>query len=199
MSNTSKTIRVYYDFICPFCYVGNKYAERLRQEFGVEFEWIGWEIHADAEKDGEKREHLEHSFIIKRLAYDLNIAFSVPPIRVNTRLALQGAEYAKDHGKFREYFERVMDEYWIKGTNISTLQTLTSIAQMIGLDAEDFSEALRRNTYENKVLDDAGADQLDIQYVPTFVFGGFRVIGNIPFYALREAVKVYVRGYDSRI
>jgi predicted DsbA family dithiol-disulfide isomerase len=195
----NKTIRVYYDFICPFCYVGNKYAERLRQEFGVEFEWIGWEIHSDVEKNGEARENGEHSFIIKRLAYDLNITFSVPPIRANSRLALRGAEYAKDNGKFGKYFEKVMEEYWIKGNNISTFETLTPIAQMIGLDGEDFSEALRKDTYKERVLDDTAAEKLDIQYVPTFVFGGFRVIGNIPFYALREAVKVYVRGYSSII
>jgi predicted DsbA family dithiol-disulfide isomerase len=199
MNATDKTIKVYYDFICPFCYIGKEYAERLNIEFGVEFEWIGWEIHPDAEKDGETRENLEHSFIIKRLAYNLNITFSVPPIRANTHLALQGTEYAKDHGKFREYFEKVMEEYWIKGTNISTLDTLTTIAKTIGLDPEDFSGTLRRDNYKNRVLDDTSAEKLDIQYVPTFVFGGFRIVGNIPLDALREAVKVYVMGYDSKI
>jgi len=199
MVSADKIIKVYYDFACPFCYVGNKYAYRLEQEFGVEFEWIGWEIGPNVRKRGEVREKREHSFMIKRLAYDQNIVFSVPPVRANTRLALEGGEYAKAHEKFREYFDRVMDEYWVRGTNISTVKALTTIAKSVGLDAHEFAEALRTRLFQGRVLDDAAAEKLDIQYVPTFVFGGFRVVGNVPFYVLREIVNVYVRGYEPPI
>lgn len=199
MNSTDTTIKAFYDFVCPFCYVGSKYADRLEEEFEVNFDWIGWEIHPETEKAGERRERLEHSFIIKRLAYDLNLKFSVPQVRANTRLALEGAEYAKNHGKFREYFERVMAEYWVKGRNISTLKSLTPIVQATGLDADEFSRSLQNHDYQNRVLGDAEADTLDIRYVPTFVFGGFRIVGNVPFYVLREAVKVHMRGYESII
>jgi len=199
MASENKIIRVYYDFACPFCYVGNESAYRLEQEFGVDFEWIGWEIGPKVRKRGEVREKREHSFMIKRLAYDQNIVFSVPPVRANTRLAMEGAEYAKTQGKFREYFDRVMDEYWVRGTNISTLKTLVPIAESLGLDTHEFAEALRSGLFRDRVLDDDEAERLDIQYVPTFIFGGFRVVGNVPFYVLREAVNVYVRGYEPPI
>jgi len=199
MASNDKTIKVYYDFACPFCYIGNKSAQRLEKEFGVGFEWIGWEIGPNIKKHGEIREDRERSFIIKSLAYDQDLTFAVPPVRANTRLALEGSEYANDHGKFKDYFNRVMEEYWIKGINISTLQSLKEIAQTVGLNTEEFSQALRDRIYKEKILGDDAAEKLDIRYVPTFVFGGFRIVGNIPFYVLREAVKVYMLGYEPKI
>ncbi len=199
MVSNDKMIRVYYDFACPFCYIGSKSAHRLEREFGVGFEWIGWEIGPNVKKRGEVRESREHSFIIKRLAYDQDTTFSVPPVRANTRLALEGAEYAKDHGRFKEYFDHVMDEYWVRGANISTLKSLTAIAQAVELNAKEFSQALREHLYQEKVLDDIAAEKLDIRYVPTFVFGGNRIVGNVPFYVLRETVKVFVMGYESKM
>jgi predicted DsbA family dithiol-disulfide isomerase len=31
---------VYYDYICPFCYLGSKRMETLAKEFDLDIEWI---------------------------------------------------------------------------------------------------------------------------------------------------------------
>ena len=76
---------------------------------------------------------------------------------------------------------------------------LTTITKATCLDPDESSRSLRNHDYRNRVLGDAEAETLDIRYVPTFVFGGFRIVGNVPFHVLREAVKVHMLGYDSVI
>jgi len=190
-------ITVYHDFICPFCYIGNRSAKHLEEEFGVGFEWVGWELMPELPSEGGESLSTDHSFIIKRLAYNLNLKFSHPSLLANTSLALQGAEYAKDNGVAQNYLDAVYHAYWVSGDNISTLDQLRPLAECVGLDGGDFEEALSSDQYDDRVLLKPDAVELDIRKVPTFVFDGHRIVGNVPFSALREAVKVYALGYES--
>ena len=190
-------ITVYHDFLCPFCYIGSRSAKHLEDEFGVEFEWIGWELMPELPPEGSENRSTDHSFIIKRLAYNLNLRFSHPSLIANTNLALRGAEYAKDLEAVEDYLDAVYHAYWVSGINISTMEQLKPLAEAVGLDGDDFEAALSSGQYGDRVLKKADAVKLDIRKVPTFVFDGHRIVGNVPFSALREAVKVYALGYES--
>ena len=37
-------IPVAHDFICPWCWIGISQARRLQQEFGVQIEWLAYEL-----------------------------------------------------------------------------------------------------------------------------------------------------------
>ena len=45
-------VTIYSDYICPFCYIGKDRADRLQQEFDVEIEWKGFEIHPETPEEG---------------------------------------------------------------------------------------------------------------------------------------------------
>ena len=45
----------YYDYICPFCYVGTKRMLQIADEFKLEIDWKGIEIHPDYSPEGKKR------------------------------------------------------------------------------------------------------------------------------------------------
>ena len=38
-------IKMYSDYICPFCYLGEAIIEKLKSRFDIEMEHIGIEIH----------------------------------------------------------------------------------------------------------------------------------------------------------
>jgi len=192
-----KPVKVIFDYVCPFCYIGNQTAKRLGRDFDLDFEWVGWLIHPETPAEGKPRESMDFPFNLKRLAYDQNVTLRMPPFTPNTYLALQGAEYAKEKGRFSQYHDAVFDALWVRSQNIGDEKTLSNIAQSIGLDGRDFIEAVRSGTYKDRVYDDERAEKEDIQFVPTFIFGGHRIVGNVPYNALWEAVKVYVLGYDS--
>ena len=48
-------VTVYYDYICPFCYLGSKRILELSKEFDLDMEWVGIEIHPEFPPEGKKR------------------------------------------------------------------------------------------------------------------------------------------------
>ena len=45
-------IRMYSDYICPFCYLGEAIIEKLKSRFDIEMEHIGIEIHPETPEEG---------------------------------------------------------------------------------------------------------------------------------------------------
>jgi len=48
-------ITFFYDYICPFSYIGSKRIQRIGAEYGIEIEWKGYEIHPEYPPQGKKR------------------------------------------------------------------------------------------------------------------------------------------------
>ena len=48
-------ITFYYDYICPFCYIGSKRIQGISDELGLVINWKGIEIHPEYGPEGKKR------------------------------------------------------------------------------------------------------------------------------------------------
>ncbi len=47
-----KKVTVFSDYNCPFCFIGSRRIERLAEEFDMEIEWKGVEIHPEIPPKG---------------------------------------------------------------------------------------------------------------------------------------------------
>ena len=45
-------VTVYFDFVCPFCYLGRSFWMRMQEERPVESTWVPWEIHPEYPPEG---------------------------------------------------------------------------------------------------------------------------------------------------
>ena len=45
-------IKMYSDFICPFCYIGFEVFRKLKPEFDLELDWRGFQIHPEWPAEG---------------------------------------------------------------------------------------------------------------------------------------------------
>ena len=45
-------IKMYSDYICPFCYLGEAIIEKFKSRFDIEMEHIGIEIHPETPEEG---------------------------------------------------------------------------------------------------------------------------------------------------
>jgi len=188
-----RKIKIYFDYICPFCYICKERVKILRNDYHVEFDWKGWEIYPETPKNGAKLEPRKIEGIVKELADELHLKLKSPPYLANSHLALEGAEYAREKGKFEEYHEEVFDAYWKRGKNISRLEILTSIARKIGLEPDDFAEALSQGKFEDVIFEvDKQAERDGVELVPTFVFNGKKIVGNIPFNVMRKEIEKWI-------
>lgn len=96
----------------------------------------------------------------------------------HSRLALEGAKFAEDHGLVNEYHNAVFSAQFQQQKNINDLNVLTEIAIGIGLDQQEFRNALVTRKYEPAVLQDVEeAHQLGIHSVPCYIVDGRAIYG----------------------
>ena len=67
----------------------------------------------------------------------------------HTRLAFEGFQYAKEHGKPHEYNHEVFKAFFQEEQDIGGVEVLTRIAGNAGLDAADFRHALETRAYKD--------------------------------------------------
>jgi predicted DsbA family dithiol-disulfide isomerase len=189
---------IYSDYICPFCYIGLNRVNRLQNEFDVDVEWRGLEIHPETPKEGQTLEDmgLNPHYIdmvienVNKLAAEINLNLKSPSKISNSKSALQLCEFAKKNGKFDEYHKEVFKSYWEDGEDIGDIEVLCSIINKIGLNpsiAKQFLEKEKGSEEVDRFLLEAKAWGIDS--VPTFIIGNIKIEGAQPYELFIKALK----------
>ncbi len=163
------------------------------KEHNVLVEWRGMEIHPEIPTEGEeipahradqRRAGWEN---VRRLATEAGLEMNMPVKRVNTRLALQAAEFAKDQGAFDAFHCALFAAYFTEGRDVGDMEVLLSLAAENGLKPEELRLALeegrylpRLQTFRQQAAEDV------ISGVPTFIKGGLRVVGAQPYVVIQK-------------
>ncbi len=125
---------------------------------------------------------------IKHLSRKVGVEINIQDFRSNSRLSLEGAEFAREKGNFAAYNRAIFEAYFQKGQDIGDMAVLEGIALEIGLDSAEFRNALMNGCYRNVLADNlAEAQRLSIPGVPAFVFGERVVVGAQPYEVLRQS------------
>ena len=173
-------LKIVSDFVCPFCFLGEKAVEETFQPDDIE--WIPYELRPEGSvpldpNSAYVQQSMKQSVlpIAERLGVDISLP-DISPIP-RTRLAHIGFYYAKEHGKGNDYFVGVFKAYWQQGLDISQSGVLAQVAEQIGLDAHSFLSALQDERYAKQ--HEEGLRQTEsVRAVPTF-FVGDRVLQGI--------------------
>ena len=187
-------VTVYYDYICPFCYLGTKRILGLSKEFNLTIDWKGIEIHPEFPPQGKKRTKTlkSKSFAetIREMAKEDNIEIKLPGYATNSRLSLEASEFAKIKGKFLEFHIGVYEAYFLEGRNIGDIEIVLDIGEKAGLHRTDLVECLNKRTmFDNIEANKKEAEDNIILGVPTFIFGNFPVHGNQSTQTMRHIIK----------
>ncbi len=174
----SLKIRVYSDFVCPFCYIGEKPLMEAIQGKDVEIEWMPFELRPEpVEPLSPNSDYIQQAWhqSVKPLSTRFGVNMELPDIDPvpRTHFAHEGYQYAKEHGKALEYVRAVFSAYWQKGKDISDIAVLAEAAEKIGLNKEEFQEALETRRFKDahqQALQHA-YEEAQITAVPTFVIG----------------------------
>ena len=93
-------ILLYYDYICPFCFMATERVLGLAKEFDLEAKWLGVEIHPEYPAEGKRRRKTERTLRISKtlenIAAEAGVEIKLPGFVTNSRLCLEGAEFAKE-------------------------------------------------------------------------------------------------------
>jgi len=200
-------VSVISDYICPFCYIGHKRLEQLRDDYDLKIQWCFVEIHPETPPQGQPVEHLGYSPShwqnlmqnLQKLADDDAIAFAEHTFTCNSRKALLLAEACKPLGteKFYALHNAIFDAFFIHSQNIGDEAILRQLAQQHGIDNNIIDRAWAGD-YANGPADQTPrallpylqyAGAINASSVPTFALGTTLLTGAVATSALRDAAK----------
>ncbi len=188
-------ITLYYDYVCPYCYIATTRLQRLGGELGFEVEWRGIEIHPELPPQGVRRRETPRGRALEEylrlVAETEGVEISLPGFVTNTRPALELSELAKDLGLFGELHGALYRAYFVEGVNIGMPNEVARVAVRAGLDAHAVGRAIKNRTMRERVEENVRAAERDMVLgVPTCVWeDGFALYGNQELDTLRKVLE----------
>lgn len=198
-------IPIAHDFSCPWCWVGLLQAQKLQAEFGVEIDWLGYELwpegldpapSTNSAPPAEVQSNRPKTPTRMQLAYaamDIDRPsnyFKTPDDEVyRTHNAHEAIEYAKALGCADDMADRLYRAYWTQATDINDVENILRLADGIVPDLDDLRAAIAEKRYADNIVgfdDDAYA--AGVYNVPTFFIGGERYAEQ-PYRVLAAAVR----------
>ncbi|WP_238917109.1 DsbA family oxidoreductase [Clostridium sp. YIM B02555] len=183
-------VEIWFDFVCPFCYMGERKFEKAlaafehKDEVEIIFKSFqlnmsqknvkGKDIHqviADKYNITYEQAKDNNDRITKAAAeVGLNYRFDILKLN-NTQLAHEISKYAESVGKGKELVDLYFKGYFEEGLDIGNEEKLLELAEKAGLDISDLKNQLAGESLKAKVKEDeALARKLGISSVPYFVF-----------------------------
>ncbi|MFQ5457348.1 MAG: DsbA family protein [Myxococcota bacterium] len=177
-------VTLYSDFICPYCYVGERKAAPALETLGLALDWRGYEIHPEIPPEGISAERLRALGLggrwrrIEAFAAEAGMTIARPARLPSSRLALEGAEHARAAGRLAPYRDRIFRAFFVEGADIGAAGVLETLASEAGLDGAAFRDDLESRRFRTDVDGYRGdAEDLMVTGVPAFFLHGVPVLG----------------------
>lgn len=153
-------------------------------------EWVPFELHPEIPKEGRPRDEVLPAAYrgrveegLRRMAADVGLTIRHHDRLINSRPALQAAEFARSRGQFLPMHRQLFKAYWEEGQNVSDPEVLRQVAERAGVDATAMGQAVQDNMY-GEYLDArrAEAEDLMISGIPAHVIADrYLVMGAQPY------------------
>jgi predicted DsbA family dithiol-disulfide isomerase len=162
----------------------------LQAETGVAVRWTGFPLHPETPPDGTTLEELFAGRGIdvetvlarlRRVAAEVGVPLGDRRRTYNSRRAQELARWAQSRGFGDAFRERAFRAYFAEGRNLWLPEELARIAEAAGLPGLEALDALADPRWAQEVdADWARARRLEVNAVPTHVFGGRVAAGFLP-------------------
>jgi predicted DsbA family dithiol-disulfide isomerase len=205
--DTAIQIVVWSDYVCPFCYLEVPVLDQIRRELGEEvaIDWRAFELRPDpAPTLDPNAEYLHRVWnqSVYPMAKERGLSLSLPPVQPRSRKAHEAAEFAREGGLLDEMSRALFRAFFEEGRDLGDLEVLLDVGESVGLDRSDLREALEKDRYTQKVVEDEHlAQQVGITGVPALVITGGRhaylLSGAQPIETVREVIARASREDDS--
>jgi len=179
--NALTLIEFLYDFASPNCYVAYHKLREMSAKRKIELRMVPlflgglFKMTQDAPVPRGSNEYAYMVRNLERIAGVIRIEFHFPHslFPINSVRALRGSYFAESEGRTHEYVSRLFEEYWAKGTDISTTDNLGQIVESLKLDRTRFSEFIEREETKRRLRDETtSAYERGVFGAPTYFVDG---------------------------
>ena len=108
----------------------------------------------------------------------------------NSRLAQELGKWADTQPGGNEIHDALYRAYFVDARNVADIDVLMDIVRSAGLPEDDAREVVETRSFKDAVDQDwAKSHRYGVTGVPTFVSGGYGVVGAQPYEAIEELAK----------
>lgn len=182
-------VEIWSDFVCPFCYLGERKFELALAEFEhkeeVEISFRSFQLDPNATRHEEEdihqliakkygmtyEESKANNDQIVRAAAEVGLNYRFDILKPNnTAAAHQAAKFARKLGSEKVFIDRLFRAYFEEGADLGDLSVLLKLAEEVGIEREELEDHLKNESFLAEILEDQEqAKALGINGVPFFV------------------------------
>jgi len=150
------TIRVYSDYKSPYAFLAKDLIYELERDTGARLDWLPYTLDipaylgsAKVDADGTVVDETRNAHQWRRVKYSYmdcrreanrrGLTIRGPRKIFDSSPANIGMLYAKRHGVFRAYHDRVFERFWRRELDIESPATLTALLSECGADGAGFA------------------------------------------------------------
>lgn len=169
-------IQSFFDYICPYCYLGEAVLNRVAALTGAEIVRRAYSLRESGSPKtdpGGERMLASWETSIYPMAERLGIAIHRPSRLPLTRLAHEAAAWARHQGQLEPFHRQLFKSYFVDDKDIGDLAVLKEVAWQAGLNPGELEKSLADHQMADEVDEDILiARTYGITFVPTFVIAG---------------------------
>ena len=164
----------------------------------MEFEWVHFPLHPETPADGQSLEALFAGRNIdldamytrmKGLMEAEGLPYSTRTHTYNSRLAQELGKWGDSHNN-EALHDALYRAYFVDTKNIGDVDVLTDVAESVGLDRDEARDVVESRRFQAAVDEDwAKARSYGVTGVPTFVAGGYGVVGAQDYDTLEKLLQ----------
>jgi predicted DsbA family dithiol-disulfide isomerase len=149
MLDDPRTVLEWYDFLCPFCYVG-QHRNAILARHGLHVVELPFQIHPEIPPGGipaGPRNGAMHA-MLEREAKEAGLRLNWPQRLPNTRRALAVAEWTRQHqpGAFPQLHRKLFAAHFALGEDLEDPNVINRHATEAGIDVGALNDALADGT-----------------------------------------------------
>lgn len=218
------TIKIWGDFACPFCYMGDTRLEKVMEKMNlgpeeVKIEYKAYELDKEAPEipvdtmqqhfmkehtltAEEAAEQMEH---IIRLASHLGLVYNLEGVKVCSTLdahrLMKLCAERYDAAMVEKLNFALFKANFTDNLMLSDREVLEKIATGVGMKREEVTEILDSDKYTEAVrADEKEIEERDLEFIPYMLFGdGEYLQGVMSNGALQNAIDANIEGAEARI
>ena len=192
-------IPFYFDYACPWAYLGSTRVEAYFDDLGVEIDFRPVRLADLVENPGTKRglpsgERKKTWYVSDLRAWaefvGADFELTAGGRRPDTRLLCQAALVAKDRGRFGEFHYPAYRARWAAGEPVDEPEAVHALLDAAGLDADAaLEEACSDGLAQRLDADTRAAVERGVFGVPTIFVGDRMFFGNDRFELVRHFIQ----------
>ena len=175
----------------------------------MKVEWVHFPLHPETPADGGRSladlfagrnvdRRAMHAQMKARMDAE-GLPYGERTMTYNSRLAQELGKWADRQPGGEALHDALFRAYFVEARDISKPEVLLEIVERLGLPVDGAREVLEQRTFKAAVDEDWKlARQYRITGVPTFVAGGYGVVGAQPYETLEELVREVGKQGDAQ-